>query len=72
MGKVINMNGEEIEVVSVTEARTFFRGRKGEHMTHRSFMQKVYRGEVPFTKSPKGNYWFDKKDLLGYKEHTAA
>lgn len=72
MGKVLNMNGEEIEVVTVDEARTFFRGRKEEYMTRRSFMQKVYRGDLPFTKSPKGNYWFSKKDLIGFENNTAA
>lgn len=71
MGKVLNMNGEEIEVVTVDEARTFFRGRKDEYMTRRSFMQKVYRGDLPFTKSPKGNYWFSKKDLLGFFKTVA-
>lgn len=72
MGKIINMNGQEIKLVSVQEALSYFRGRKGKFITYRSFMQKVYRGDIPFTKSRKGNYWFDEQDLLGYKENTAA
>lgn len=72
MGKVINWKGEEIEVVSVNEALTFFSGRKGPHMTRRSFMQKVYRGHLKYHKSPKGNYWFDKRELLGFKEENTA
>jgi hypothetical protein len=72
MGKIINWQGQEIEVVSVEEALTFFRGRKGEYMTRRSFMQKVYRRQLPYHKSPKGNYWFDTRVLLGFTEEKTA
>lgn len=73
MGKMIKDNaGREIELVSLEEARTFFKGRKGEFMTRRSFMQKVYRKHIRYHKSPKGNYWFEKRFLLGFKEDTAA
>jgi hypothetical protein len=67
MGKVINMNGQEKEVVNVDEARTFFRGKNGV-MKHRSFMQMIYRHAIPqsaYTKTFRGNYWFDKNYLLG-------
>ncbi len=76
MGKIINMDGTEKEVVSVEEARTFFRGRNGECMKRRSFLQMVYRGGIPtnaYTKSTNGNYWFDKNSLIGSsKSNTAA
>lgn len=75
MGKIINMNGEEVEVVPLEEARTYFRGQHGQCMKRRSFLQKIYRQEFPltaFTKTTKGNYWFNKKFLLGFNEPTAA
>lgn len=68
MGKIINMGGNEIEVVNVNEARTFFRGRNGEVMKPRSFMQMIYRGAISkeaYTRSTRGNYWFNKNYLLG-------
>jgi hypothetical protein len=73
MGKVINMNGQEKEVVNVDEARTFFRGKNGE-MKHRSFMQMIYRkalsAKVPTRKRCRGNYWFDKNYLLGINNES--
>jgi hypothetical protein len=75
MGKVINMNGEEVEVVNVDEARSFFRGRHGEIMKRRSFMQMIYRhgiSQAAYTKTTKGNYWFNKKYLLGFYETPTA
>lgn len=69
MAKTIIIDGHAREIVSVEEARTFFKGRKGEHMARRSFLQMLYRGDIPaeaYTKSTKGNYWFDKIYLIDY------
>ncbi len=81
MGKVINMNGEAVEVVPLDEARTFFRGRNGGHMKRRSFLQMIYRKDkngnpvIPksaYTKTTKGNYWFDKNRLICFTENNTA
>jgi hypothetical protein len=73
MGKIIKDSaGREIELVGLEEARTFLRGRKGQHMTKNSLLQKIYRGKIKYHKSVKGNYWFEKNYLLGLKEDNAA
>jgi len=72
MGKIVNMNGEEIELISEYEALTYFKGRRGKLITLRSFREKVRREQIRHTKTRGGNRWFDKRTLLGLDQNTAA
>lgn len=72
MGKIINMNGEEIEMISEYEALTYFKGRGGKLITLRSFREKVRREHIRHTKTRGGNRWFDKRTLLGLDNNNAA
>lgn len=72
MGKIINMNGQEIELISEHEALTYFKGRGGKPIKPRSFKEKVRREKISHTKTRGGNRWFDKRTLLGLDQNTAA
>jgi len=55
MGKVINLNGEEVEMVSEYEALTYFKGRGGKCIKLKCFRMKVKRENIPHTRLRGGN-----------------
>jgi hypothetical protein len=78
MAKIIslkqNLNQDE-EFIPLEQARKYIEGRKGNCISRKSLLQKIYRNDFPpgtVTKSMRGNYFFSKKFLLGFTTTTAA